>query len=121
MKPLQKTVAWASSSAYRKNQLMSAAQYQSCAEKNRVEFDIPLVTRSAFDAAQAEIDRLSHELYDACIAQTELGGALCDVISLLPDPHLDPDKVQAHFVRKAKEVLEAFSEKRRDHPKTLPE
>lgn len=58
-----------------------------------------------------EIDRLNHLWYDSLIAHNELGGALCNLIDLLPDPHLDRDKVQAHFVRQAKEVLEAFAPK----------
>ncbi|OIN06137.1 hypothetical protein BFS86_19735 [Shewanella algae] len=37
-----KIVAYASSSEFRKNQLISAAQYNSALPKNRIEFDIPL-------------------------------------------------------------------------------
>lgn len=40
----QEPVAYASSKEWRRNQLMSAAQYKSCLEKNRVDFDIPLYT-----------------------------------------------------------------------------
>lgn len=36
-------IAYASSKDYRKNHLMSAAQYKSALPKNRVDFDIPLV------------------------------------------------------------------------------
>ncbi len=36
-------IAYASSSEYRKNQLVSAAQYKSALPKNVVEFDVPLV------------------------------------------------------------------------------
>lgn len=59
---------------------------------------------------QDDIERLSNELHGALIAQTEIGDALCQVLDLLPDPHLDPDKVQAHFVRQARQVLDAYSE-----------
>ena len=37
-------VAWMSSIEWRKNHLMSKAQYESCASKNKVDFDIPLYT-----------------------------------------------------------------------------
>ena len=55
-----------------------------------------------------EIDRLGHEVYDLIIAQTELGGALRYVLDMLPDPHLNPDKEQAHYVREARAVLDAY-------------
>ena len=64
-----------------------------------------------------EIERLSNELHNSLIAQTELGAALGDVISLLPDPHLDKDKVQAHYVRKAIATLESYSEKPNERTK----
>lgn len=40
--PEGEPVAWASSKEWRKNQLMSAAQYNSALPKNRTDFDIPL-------------------------------------------------------------------------------
>ena len=107
-------VAWASSKAYRMNHLMSAAQYESCAEKNRTEFDIPLVTKSSLDVVLSDVERLANDRVELMNATMELGGALADVISLLPDPHLDKDQVQAHYVRKAKKVLESHSGNRKE-------
>ena len=106
-----KPVAYASSKDYRKNHLTSAAQYASALEKNRVDFDIPLVPESALKAAIKEIERLGKEWQESLIAQNEIGSALCLVLDLLPDPHLDADKVQAHFVRKARKVLEEYEPK----------
>lgn len=56
------------------------------------------------------IDKAANNMHDAWVAITDLGSALADVISLLPDPHLDPDKVQAHYVRQAKKVLDKHGE-----------
>lgn len=120
-----KPVAWASSHAWRKNQLMSTAQYDNCLEKNRVDFDIPLVPRSDLEAALSEAaewrasamqyisgcNLLENEIHGLMVAKTELWDALDIAVSLHPDPHLDPDKVQADYVRKAKQVLDAYAEK----------
>jgi len=42
--PEQEPVAYASSVDWRKNHLMSKAQYDNCLPKNRVDFDVPLYT-----------------------------------------------------------------------------
>lgn len=46
--------AWASSKPYRKNHLMSAAQYNSALPRNRVDFDIPLFARPDTSRDMAE-------------------------------------------------------------------
>lgn len=46
--------AWASSKPYRKNHLMSAAQYNSALPRNRVDFDIPLFARPDASRDMAE-------------------------------------------------------------------
>ena len=43
--PAQEPVAYASSIDWRKNQLMSKAQFDNCLPKNRVDFDVPLYAR----------------------------------------------------------------------------
>lgn len=47
--PFGPIVAYASSSEFRRNQLLSKAQYDNCLPKNRVDFDIPLVAVSKCD------------------------------------------------------------------------
>ena len=51
-------IAYASSVDWRKNHLCSAAQYRSALEKNRADFDIPLV-------AKADYDRLVEAMHEA--------------------------------------------------------
>ena len=52
-KQIARPIAWASSVEWRKNQLLSAAQYDNCLPKNRADFDMPLYGQAAIDAAVA--------------------------------------------------------------------
>ena len=65
--PVQSSVrpcAWASSLECRINQILSAAQYDNCLPKNRIDFDVPLYDPCAIDAAVAlERERLA-QLFD---------------------------------------------------------
>ena len=54
-------VAWASSLPHRANQLMSAAQYNSCLPKNRSDFDVPLYAAPPSADAQTERDAARYQ------------------------------------------------------------
>jgi hypothetical protein len=55
---MSEIIAYASTSEFRKNHLMSAAQYKNALSKNVVEFDIPLVAKSDLDKHRALIETL---------------------------------------------------------------
>ena len=50
----RKPRAWESSVSWRVNQLLSAAQYDNCLPKTRVDFDVPLFDQSTIDAAERD-------------------------------------------------------------------
>lgn len=61
-------VAWASSDPKRLNQLLSAAQYRSCAPKNRVGFDVPLYAAPPVPAAAVEVTEAATALVAMVLA-----------------------------------------------------
>ena len=79
---LAEPVAWMSSVEWRKNQLMSSAQYDSCASKNKVDFDIPLYTApQTKPLSDAEIT----ELFDKYCEND--GGSYFDFAKAIEERH----------------------------------
>jgi hypothetical protein len=79
---MSKIIAYASST--RPNHLWSAAQFNSAAEKNRIDCDIPLVAASDLAAKDAQIGELRSKLFPYADS-TEISGISWDGKYLIGD------------------------------------